>query len=58
MNIDQIADDVISKLTAEDVKTIKDVESVDDMVQFHHSAGRSIRNSYGLWEEDNSLTKQ
>ena len=29
----------------------------DDMIQFHHTVGRDIRNDYGLWLSDCILTK-
>ena len=54
---EEIVDKIIVEITDDDKKYLKSL-SREDMIQFHHGIGTSIRNEYGLWKEDNPLTQQ
>ena len=47
---EEIAQDVYNGLGDEDFILLLEVKTREDMIQFHHSAGRHIRNHYKLWE--------
>lgn len=53
--IDAVAADVISKLTPHDYAYIKR-GTVEEARSMHHGFGTWIRNTYGLWH-DNELTR-
>lgn len=56
-SVKEIVDDIITTLNPEDVHYITNM-SLEKMQALHHSTGRSIRNEYKLWDENNPLTKQ
>lgn len=47
---DDIASEVFKNLSYEDVDAIKKVPHPADMIEYHHTVGRWIRNHYKLWE--------
>uniref|UniRef100_A0A6M3IXA9 DUF6794 domain-containing protein n=1 Tax=viral metagenome TaxID=1070528 RepID=A0A6M3IXA9_9ZZZZ len=49
-----ILDAIIEILKANDREIFKN----GDPVEFHHSAGRSIRNNWGLWDPESHLHKE
>lgn len=57
-SIEEIAKLELSSLSKEDITYIKETSPTkEDMIQFHSSAGRHIRNTYKLWDKNNPLTK-
>ncbi|MBS1722755.1 MAG: hypothetical protein JSS66_07100 [Armatimonadetes bacterium] len=40
-----------------DEESINNIKAADDMHGFHFGAGMRIRNTYGLWGEDNPLVQ-
>ncbi|WP_269532844.1 DUF6794 domain-containing protein [Chitinimonas sp. BJYL2] len=53
-NIDVAADMFISRLPSKDQELIR-VTKKNDLVQYHHGWGTSIRNEYGLWRGNQKL---
>lgn len=51
MTVEEIIQDLLSKMDDAARKTWLDVEK-SQLVHGHHSTGRSIRNTYRLWEEN------
>lgn len=47
--IEEIANELYNSLTDEENKSLADCPK-DDLISYHHSAGRLIRNEYKLWE--------
>lgn len=45
---------LVANLSEEDVRAIREIPECD-MVRFHHSLGRQLRNHWGLWNEDSPL---
>lgn len=45
----------LKKLSEADLKTIKDLEEPDDMIDFHFGLGLWIRNNFGLWLGNEAL---
>lgn len=48
---DAIVTSIVSKLGSDDVQVLMETR-FEDLIQFHSSVGRSIRNEYGLWNVD------
>lgn len=53
----EIVDDIYGKIDNESRLLLSGIEDERDLIQFHHSTGRYIRNHYGLWNLDNTLVK-
>lgn len=55
LNKDGIISDFFSKMS---IDTIRDAAAIpdDQLIQYHHTTGRMIRNQYHLWDEDNAFT--
>lgn len=52
MSEEQIVDDIIAtKLSANDFAFLKSFQK-ENLIALHHSFGRSIRNTYDLWQRD------
>lgn len=49
VDINKIADEVISELLHEDIQYIKSLNK-DDLYSLHHTLGQSIRNKHNFWE--------
>lgn len=49
VDINKIADEVISELLPEDIQYIKSLNK-DDLYSLHHTLGQSIRNKHNFWE--------
>lgn len=48
---EEIAAIVYGEMTFDDIKVVvEDAPTAEDMIRYHHSVGRSIRNRFGLWE--------
>ncbi|MCP4437529.1 MAG: hypothetical protein GY810_01060 [Aureispira sp.] len=56
MDKHQIVDDILNKNRIEDLSILAEMRVID-LITLHHSLGRWIRNSYGLWAEDNDNMK-
>lgn len=56
MSEDEIVNDMCIGLTKHDKQALRDCECEHELIQFHHTAGRHIRNKYKLWFNDNPLT--
>ena len=55
LNIGEIVDDIVriiqDEWNDEDRKIFTECE-FDNLIQFHHGMGTSIRNDYGLWKHE------
>ena len=51
---DEIVDEIVQTMDEDSRNTLKEMKK-DDLIIFHHTAGRHIRNEYGLWKPDNPL---
>ncbi len=51
---DEIVARILAELSTADVVAIREVRKRSDMIQFHHTAGRHIRNKYSLWSHPNA----
>ena len=52
MDDDQIIQDILADTNEEDVKGWQSI-SFDNLVKFHHTTGRDIRNQYKMWDSKN-----
>lgn len=53
---DQILKDLIKSISVEDTeRLIANYEK--DLIRFHHTTGRAIRNHYDLWDSNNPITR-
>jgi hypothetical protein len=52
LSVDEIAEHQLKQLTIEDLRFFATVEK-SELIMMHHSYGRWIRNSYGLWHPKN-----
>lgn len=50
------ADKIVDEIDAESAAALKTTPA-DQLAKYHHSWGMSIRNEFGLWEQDHPLTK-
>lgn len=57
MSVADIAKDVIKHWGDADIVQVRNIPRAD-MIRYHSSVGRSIRNEYKLWDKKNPLTKQ
>jgi hypothetical protein len=48
MDVEEMADYVLTELTDDDIDALKSIP-FDDLIQLHHDVGRTIRNAFGLW---------
>ena len=55
-SINGIAYDLFDKLAPDLIVELRTIP-LDDMVLYHSTMGRHIRNEYGLWNTDHPLTK-
>jgi len=55
LTFDEIVVDLIQSLKLETKKAIANVDE-QNLVSFHMTLGRAVRNNYKLWDEDNPLT--
>lgn len=53
----EIARKVYRSLDEEDVDALVAITDQADLIKFHHSTGRYIRNSYDLWDAKNPFTQ-
>jgi len=53
-NVDEAIERIISELSEEDKKTLKN-SAFNDLIQFHFSLGMWIRNRFGLWNYNKIL---
>ncbi len=57
-SVKAIANYAWKRCAAQDRDSIRQVETVDNMVMYYHNtAGRRIRNRYGLWNPRHNLTR-
>ncbi len=56
LTLEAAVDEIVSSLSEEDKKTVKDT-SFDDLILYHHGWGTGIRNSFGLWGGNTELLK-
>ena len=49
-----VVNDIIHRMTDKEKETVKSTKC-EDLIQFHHSWGMSIRNYYGLWRGNHQL---
>ena len=49
MTNQEIIDDLMENLSEDDADVLRNTKK-DDLIMFHHSFGRYIRNEYGLWD--------
>lgn len=50
-----IAEELFAQLDESDIEYLRETPA-SDLIKFHHSVGRAIRNDYRLWHEDCPLT--
>jgi hypothetical protein len=55
--IEAIAKHIISQLSENDRVNLKTIPK-DQLILFHHSFGRNIRNHYGLWNPKHPITRE
>jgi len=55
-NLDEAIDDLINLAKKEDLEAFRDCIEDSATTQLHHGFGTTIRNNWGLWQE-NALTK-
>ena len=55
LTFDEIVEDLPIRISEEDSKFFSEMKG-DDHISLHHTFGRWIRNSYGLWESTNPFT--
>lgn len=55
MNADNAADDFFSNMTEDDIRAAAAI-SPKDLLLYHFGTGRTIRNEYNMWDEDNPFT--
>ena len=56
LTVEQAVDQIISDMSEEDEKRVKDTP-FSDLIQYHHGWGTGIRNSFGLWRGNTELLK-
>jgi hypothetical protein len=54
MTFDEVVADILAAMTDVEVKTWLGV-SENDLIMGHHTTGRAIRNTYGLWTPGNPI---
>lgn len=54
--VEEVAQLIIENLEEEDEQYIGRLEK-DDMIQFHHTLGASIRSAFGLWWDNEPLRR-
>jgi hypothetical protein len=54
LSVDEILRDMPDRISNEDQIWIKE-HKPDELISLHHSLGRWIRNTYGLWHPNNPL---
>lgn len=52
---DEIVEEIVSGMSEGSRQALKSIPR-EDMIQFHHTTGRAIRNEYLLWDKSNPLT--
>ncbi len=52
-----IVQQLLSSLSNADRISLKNIQR-EDLIQFHHTTGRWIRNKYNLWDEANPYTDE
>lgn len=52
--VKEAVDTVIKDMTKEDIKIVKSM-SLNEIIMFHHTVGRVIRNHFGLWNKNLEL---
>lgn len=57
-SVEAIAKDAWSRMDDADKEDIRNLHNKQDMIKYHHFAGRWIRNFYGLWNPKNRLTRK
>ena len=57
LNENDIVNELYKKLASEDFEIILNIKSKFDMIQYHHSVGRWIRNEFRLWDKNNPYTQ-
>lgn len=55
--IKAVVKDILSKMSSEDKKKIKNTQK-QDLIKFHFGWGTGIRNEYGLWKGNKALLKE
>lgn len=53
---DEIVSTVFDNMGDISISNIKELKDPSEMIQFHHSDGRQIRNMFELWDPNNPLT--
>lgn len=54
---EDIADELVMKLGSDEREFLIEIGE-DDLIMYHHTVGRYIRNEYGLWEENNPYSNK
>ncbi len=54
---DEIVDIILSEIDPASRSALLSMKK-DDLIMFHHSTGRAIRNDFGLWDKENPITAQ
>lgn len=55
-DFEQIKNYIVMNLDGKDKIAILDIPSAEGMIQYHHSIGTWIRNTFKLWHENNPHT--
>lgn len=56
VTLEQTVEDIISSLSEEDKKTVKEDKHCN-LIRYHHGWGTGIRNNYGLWRGNTKLLR-
>lgn len=55
LSADAIIEDFFSKMSSDNIREAATIPD-GDLIKYHHSTGRMIRNEYRLWAEENPFT--
>lgn len=57
LSVDEIVDDIYGKIDEGSHAELMKIDDERELLGFHHTTGRYIRNHYGLWNPDNHIAK-
>ena len=53
--VEEAVDVLLKKMGSDDINTIKEMPKAGEMIEFHHTLGRWVRNNFGLWQDNQAL---
>lgn len=57
MLIESLINTLVDNLKIKEIDLIKSISNSNEMIQFHHSYGRWLRNTFHLWDENSNYHK-